>query len=97
MIKDEQTCLCSSCQGPALSTWVEACQSTQQSSADHGHGSRDCTRSQDFWGVPHHEPPLVKDLEGEGEDDDSQEAHQEVASAIQPGSLAGRRLSMVSA
>ena len=38
--------------------------------------------------MPHHEPPLVKDLEGKGEDDDSQEAHQEVASAVQPSSLA---------
>lgn len=37
--------------------------------------------------MPHHELPLVKDLEGKGEDDDSQEAHQEVPSAVQPSPL----------
>ena len=79
-----------------VQTWVEACKSAQQSSANHGHSSRDSAGAQNFWGVPHHEPPLVKDLEGKGEDDDSQEAHQEISSAVQPCSLARRRFSMMS-
>ena len=37
--------------------------------------------------MPHHQTPLVKNLESKGQDDDAQEAHQEVAGAIQAGTL----------
>ena len=77
-----ESCLCYRGLSHACLTWVEARQSTQEGSAHHGHHGRDCTSSQNLRGVPHHEAPLVEYLEGEGEDDDSQEAHQEVASAV---------------
>ena len=68
-------------------TGVKACQSAEDSSADHGYSSRDCTGAKDLRRMPHHQTPLVKNLESKGQDDDAQEAHQEVSGTIKAGAL----------
>ena len=73
-------------------TWVQACEPAEQGSAQHGDGGGGGAGAQDLRSMAHHQAPLVKDLEGKGEDDDAQEAHEEVACPKQPRTLQSKQL-----
>ncbi len=47
-------------------TGIKARQSAKDSSAKHGHPSRDYAGAQDLRCMPHHQTPLVKNLESKG-------------------------------
>ena len=60
-------------------TWSEAQASGKGGRSKQGEGRADDGASEDLGRVSDHEPALPKDPEAEGEDDDAQEAHQDVA------------------